>query len=242
MPLIIFLLITFSGTPFSKDPEGPFLVIWNVGQGQWVTAVTQEDCLHFDMGGEFFPLKQIKKKCSKKTNQAFLSHGDWDHISALKKLKNVLPNLCIAEPPKVLSSKNKRKWVQSWPRCTTSLAHQKIHRSLRTESSNSNESSTVFGYRRVLLPGDSPKSQEAFWQNLSWVQRSQVLVLGHHGSQTSTSASLLAHLPQLKFAISSSRWARYRHPSPQVVLLLKKFRVPLLKTEDWGNIWYSIEK
>ena len=28
------------------------LIVWNVGQGQWVTWVQDKVCLHFDAGGE----------------------------------------------------------------------------------------------------------------------------------------------------------------------------------------------
>ena len=241
MPVLIFLLITFSGTPFSKDPQKLTVVIWNVGQGQWVTVIMPEKCIHFDMGGEFYPLNPIKQNCSRKTNHAFLSHSDWDHISALKKVRNILRNLCIEELPKVVTSKKKLTLLQSWPLCKNSLDPD-IDRYSSNQSSNSNESSTVFGFRGFLLPGDSPKSQEYFWKNLSWVQRSKVLVLGHHGSSTSTSDELLLHLPRLRLAISSARWARYRHPSPQVILSLKRSRVSLLKTEDWGNIWIPLEQ
>lgn len=64
----------------------------------------------------------------------------------------------------------------------------------------------------------------------------RVLALGHHGSRTSTSKDLLKELPNLKLAIASARKRRYGHPHRETVEALGKFKVPILSTEDWGNI------
>lgn len=51
---MILLGITFSGIPLAEKSSRRYLVIWNIGQGQWVTAINETICFHFDMGGEFF--------------------------------------------------------------------------------------------------------------------------------------------------------------------------------------------
>ena len=239
----IVLLISFSGTPVRQDSPGKYMVIWNVGQGQWATAVTPDRCLHFDLGGEFFPLKKISQTCGRKKNQAFLSHADWDHLSALKKLKSgrILPKFCIAQMPKVIASKQKNILLNFFPNCAHKLVSPEVQIYQSHSTKSANDASNVFGYDKFLLPGDSTRSQEILWKDLAWASKSKVLVLGHHGSNTSTSPELLAQLQDLKWAISSARWARYHHPSSQVVSLLRKSRVPMLKTEDWGNIWYRLE-
>ena len=64
----------------------------------------------------------------------------------------------------------------------------------------------------------------------------QYLLLGHHGSRTSTSEQLLVGLPHLKLAIASSRHRRFGHPHLETQLRLKSHHVPLITTEDWVNI------
>ncbi|MGE5084974.1 MAG: hypothetical protein ACM3MG_01640, partial [Bacillota bacterium] len=102
---------------------------------------------------------------------------------------------------------------------------------------DTNSNSHVVKFENTLLPGDSPQQEEKFWKNQSWIQNTKILVLGHHGSKTSTSAELIASLPNLQMAIASARWARYKHPHPATVAILQKYHIPLLRTEDWGNIW-----
>lgn len=83
-------------------------IVWNVGQGQWVTIINGHQCLHFDTGGEFFPLKQIDQKCSGLQNYIFLSHGDWDHINGLKYFKRKKGLFCLNNlPEETLSFKKK---------------------------------------------------------------------------------------------------------------------------------------
>jgi metal-dependent hydrolase (beta-lactamase superfamily II) len=59
------------------------LIVWNVGQGQWVTIIYPTQCLHFDVGGETAPFRKVIKSCKEKSNKIFLSHGDWDHLNKL---------------------------------------------------------------------------------------------------------------------------------------------------------------
>ena len=89
-----------------------------------------------------------------------------------------------------------------------------------------------------LLPGDSTKSAEKIWSNdFKNISETKVLVLGHHGSRTSTSAALLNKLPHLQMTIASARKARYGHPNTEVLQRLRIKKTPVLKTEDWGSIW-----
>lgn len=239
MKLFFVLIITFSGSLVTELPTGSYFVVWNVGQGQWATAIDPLHCYHFDMGGEFFPIQKIQKQCGNKENFIFLSHWDWDHIGGLKKLnKNVFAvSPCIAIKPHTKTSKNKETLVKQWPACDEKKWKKIVDVWTSHLSQSSNESSSVFGFQNLLIPGDSPLSQEAHWQSKPWVTRKKVLLLGHHGSNTSTSEDLLTALPQVHMSISSARWARYHHPHSEVEMRLRKAAIALLRTEDWGHIW-----
>ena len=58
----------------------PFWIVWNVGQGQWVSYIDIDKCYHFDAGGEFFDKRKFQKHCKNKYNAFSFSHWDWDHI------------------------------------------------------------------------------------------------------------------------------------------------------------------
>ncbi|MEN0058841.1 MAG: hydrolase [Bdellovibrio sp.] len=259
MRTFIFLVLLFSGSPVAVEDRAFYFVIWNVGQGQWATAILPDHCLHFDMGGEFFPWKKIARACRHKENRIHLSHWDWDHIGALARPSRLFnaESFCLALPPQGKSSRRKEQIVQTYHPCTsdifnmetvtptTDTAANKTKTSLHLWRAPSglketNQRSHVLQFHNILIPGDSPFSQEKIWSQQKWVHTSRVLLLGHHGSQTSTSTFLLDNLPSLKLAISSARWARYHHPHGLIEHRLRQRKIPLLKTEDWGSIWLKL--
>ncbi|MBK9323560.1 MAG: hydrolase [Bdellovibrionaceae bacterium] len=229
-------------TPTPLVVENDFLsrlVVWNVGQGQWVTWATRESCLHFDLGGEYMPAKKIKNLCAYKENKLFLSHWDWDHISFVRKMKFLVSSFCLALRPAGTSSSFKMKIVDEIPTCDSSF-ESISNLWTNSKARNSNDRSHVLVVKnKILIPGDSTLQQEKYWHRNPSVEPISILVLGHHGSRTSTSEELLNATSHLKMAIASARHKRYGHPHVEVVLRLKKNQVPLLKTEDWGNIWIN---
>lgn len=254
--LMIVSLIIFNSPTLNLWTWDQFLV-WNVGQGQWTTLITSQECLHFDMGGEFFPKAALRNHCSQKTNFLFLSHLDKDHIQFIPwGIKN-LPRLCLWKwPTEILHNPEWKKKASPFLKNLTSCQrHQKPRTSKIFEWSSSiskylntkirNELSfvyTVHWTKEVfLIPGDSTKSAEKFWATRIKSLKIKKLILGHHGSNTSTHFYLLNHLPLLRQAIASARKRRYGHPHPLVELRLKKQGAALLKTEDWGSLSFQIK-
>lgn len=238
MKFIIVTFICLCAIPLGSLPSRQGVVIWNVGQGQWLSFVEQDRCYHFDAGGEFFPWKHIKSICGWRQNLLSLSHWDWDHIGALsqRSFHRSLPHTCLWHRPPGASSPRKERLLTRIPDCPEIKValFQWVPQQART----ANDASQVFQYRQVLIPGDSSSTQERIWvQSLLKAPPARVLVLGHHGSKTSTSEHLLQNQSGIKMAVSSARWKRYFHPHPQTQVRLKKFHIPLIRTEDWGHLW-----
>jgi len=212
------------------------LVVWNVGQGQWVTFVSEEVCLHFDVGGEYKPSpRNLRKYCGSKDNRVFFSHWDWDHIGLIRFLSSNVSRTCIAQMPGGEGNDSKVRLLKSFHSCLPKDSNLQMFISRDGKTANAN--SNVFALPSVLIPGDSPTSQEKLWlRSLRWPSRIRTLILGHHGSRTSTGNNLLDHLPNLKVAIASARKPRYGHPHPHVLFRLQQYGIPVLKTEDWGSI------
>lgn len=237
-----FLLILLSPFPAEGPAFRDLFIIWNVGQGQWVTANQRNRCEHFDFGGEIMPMSKIKNQCSGKDNYLYLSHWDYDHWGGLKRLIKSIPNLCHAPWPLLTLGKTLPKIAHPIPLCKSPLEpwYRPEIDFVKQKGIVSNDLSQVFVFQnRILIPGDSTTRMEELWTaNLRKLEkkRIQVLILGHHGSKTSTSEALLQHLPHLKLAIATAREARYGHPHSVVLHRLKNHRVPVLRTEDWGNI------
>jgi competence protein ComEC len=94
----------------------------------------------------------------------------------------------------------------------------------------------------LLAPGDSPRDEEKKWiHHFAGLERVRVLVLGHHGSRTSTSQDLLAKLSGVRVAIASARFRRYGHPHTEVVRELAQRKISLLRTEEWGTIHMRLD-
>jgi competence protein ComEC len=234
--LFVFFLILSFALPLSVEVR-PYLVVWNVGQGQWATVVDEDGCWHFDVGGEFAPWSSIMSMCRARRNFISLSHWDWDHVGLIGRATRFLPNICLLfAPPDVDKevSRRKRNLLRGLENCPPRFAFSYW---VGDRSKTTNASSRVILSRGVLLPGDSPIDQEKKWiRYFRDLDRVRVLILGHHGSRTSTGKDLLRALSGVQLAISSSRFRRYGHPHVKVIDALRARAVPLLRTEDWGSI------
>jgi competence protein ComEC len=235
--MILFCLLLLA--PITITPDTPdYFAVWNVGQGSAASLITTTECIHIDWGGETFPT-DVVNHCRKKQNRLFLTHFDWDHINFVS-LSFKFDHFCVATPlPLKLSAKKRalfkniifcQKTKNPSPQNLPLLAAHSRHRF-------ANESS-IYYLKNILITGDAPKKQEHQLQ-LSFAHRAQILLLGHHGSRTSTSEKLLSQLPNLKLSIANARKKRYGHPHQDVLTRLKKAYVPLLTTEDLGHIFFE---
>ena len=232
--VFLFSLLFFSSSFTTEVFVRKYFIVWNVGQGQWTTWTDSMSCLHFDRGGEFFPQKKARKLCQQKEQRMFVSHWDWDHVGGVGALSKTS---CLEKGPLGRSSKRKEKLIQGFLRCANSSELVQTWTPRLSKISNAN--SHVFKIQNILIPGDSTIAEENRWSQEMSLKNVHILVLGHHGSRTSTSEGLLNQMPQLRHAVSSARWRRYKHPHAEVISRLQRYKVPLLRTEDWGNIWFE---
>ena len=77
---------------------------------------------------------------------------------------------------------------------------------------------------------------EKFLLSLDGNFKSDVLKIGHHGSQTSTSESFLGWVKPNLAVISVGRGNKYGHPRKEVTDRLARFEIPTLRTDEKGTI------
>jgi competence protein ComEC len=267
--IFLVLLLSTSLSKSTSPIERDRLYIWNVGQGSWSTVISPHRCLHFDMGGEFFVRHKALIQCRTKLNILFLSHLDSDHISFIPTGARMLRELCLAKIPttpvstppsrhhsnflnkqkfflrKQKADQKKRKIVEILPLCESRILQNLRVKNIMFQRPSGllktpNDQSEIYTFlNRWLFTGDSSKKAEELWvPNIK--SPIEFLVVGHHGSRTSTSELLIDHLPKMKMAIVSARRKKYRHPHHEVVELFKKNKTPLLLTEKWGHLMFEL--
>jgi len=239
--LLITALIFFHHSRALTPNKIDLVIFWNIGQGQWVTHVTGNLCLHFDAGGSSKAFKKhksaLQKFCSQNENRFLLSHPDLDHYSLISSIQKSVRSSCWYDPlhPTIKTSTD-------MPTCL-STQNIKIDAYYPVTSDNhlsKNESSIIYRHKSFLFPGDSTIKMESIWTQTMSLKSVKYLLLGHHGSQTSTSDHLLKQLPNLQMAIVQSQFSKYGHPHKKVTIRLKIKKIPLLRTEEWGNIGIEI--
>jgi competence protein ComEC len=204
--------------------------------------VAGEKCWHFDFGGERNPISEVKKYCDMRENLLILSHADRDHFSFIKSLRTNLQRICLYGPS-WQKLNLKKVGAVGLPQCPHLLSpgfHFFLPKFKITKDDNIN--SQMIQATEWLLPGDAPQSLEKIWlrttpRNLTRITK---LVLGHHGSKTSTSLELLHHLSGLTQCIASSRTKKYGHPHRDVRQRIQK-HCSLILTEDWNHLHYLLE-
>ncbi|KXZ40105.1 Metal-dependent hydrolase, beta-lactamase superfamily II [Alkalithermobacter thermoalcaliphilus JW-YL-7 = DSM 7308] len=90
--------------------------------------------------------------------------------------------------------------------------------------------------KSFLFTGDAEIENEIDMIKSGENLKSNVLKLGHHGSSSSTSEQfLLSVLPDV--AVVSCKYKnQYSHPHKEVLDLLKKYNIPLYRTDEQGSI------
>ena len=249
MSKLIFLFLLLHPTLCTMRSAQIVALFWNIGQGQWTTVITADTCRHYDFGGEITYWNKnrnlLLKLCKDKQNILHLSHPDLDHYAYYPPMQKTLKNICWFEiDHSSIPAKRQLRKIPLCPERKYADAHSRHHFRMYKPANfrSKNDSSKVYAFKNLLIPGDSPQKHEKIWAaNLTAPEKHTLLQLGHHGSRTSSSDLLFKKLSRIKMAVVQARKKRFNHPHPETIQRLKKYRIPLLTTEDWGNTAVILE-
>ena len=254
--VLIFLNYISWGVLFSLRGAEMEVIFIDVGQGDATLIKTPQGHRILIDGG---PGEVVLEKLSRELffydsiDLVILTHPHYDHISGLIEVlrrynvKNVLYT-GVREDTDVF-----RRWEDEVDDYHLALAGMKVSandfyidvlypfENLDGEYvSNANRTSIIsrFVYNNYsfLFTGDAYISEERELLSRDEDLSSDVLKLGHHGSKTSTSEEfLLAVSPQVAI-ISAGVDNRYGHPHRDVIDLLERFNVSVMRTDRDGDI------
>ena len=94
----------------------------------------------------------------------------------------------------------------------------------------------TYGTTSFLFTGDSPINIEHYLVSKNWIEHTDILKVGHHGSKTSTSDEFIKALSPSYGIISVGSGNRYGHPTQEVLDVMKQNNVNILRTDKDGRV------
>ena len=105
---------------------------------------------------------------------------------------------------------------------------------------SSNESSLCILFQKenydILITGDQSKLGEKVLLQQNDIPQIDVLVVGHHGADSSTAEEFLAHIRPAVAVISVGKDNRYGHPAQQLLQRLEEYDCQIRRTDLEGTI------
>jgi competence protein ComEC len=208
----------------------------NVGQGDATLVISQGKTLLIDTGGALrFDISKdvlipyFKKLRITKLDTVMITHDDFDHNGGLVSLmKSFHVNRVIDQP-------FDRFQVGQW-----TITNYQYFLDVLVED---NERSLIIGIANQtcqwLVMGDATIRTEEYLMQFFPNLRSRFLRIGHHGSLTSTSTSLLDQIQPSEAIISNGGANLYGHPHPQVLERLQERNIRIRRTDQEGTIRYQ---
>lgn len=235
--VFIAILFTFKIVPY-EYLYADSITFLNVGQGDSAIVRHKDKTIMIDTGGLTYKdiatsvsVPYLRSKGIYKLDYVFISHSDYDHSGALTSLKNnfdVKEVIDTSSPFKIsimdLEIENINKWADLY--------------------SDTNDKSQVLRFKvankRVLMMGDASVKIE---KHLIDEYQSQdftfdIVKLGHHGSNTSSSYEFLKFIKPKEAIISVGKNNKYHHPSSSVITSLKTLHIPYYRTDEVGSVSY----
>lgn len=238
---------------------------FDVGQGDCSLIKTKEKNVLIDAGNSTDSekiCKYILDSGVETVDYLFLTHPHSDHIGAASdiidrfEVKNIviplIPQSLEPSDPIYFSLMKKIKeriiplYVTS-PDEKYSLgeAQLTVLGPIRESDSLNNMSLVLrldYGETSFLFTGDCENEEELSLLNNSSQLKCDVLKIGHHGSESSTSELFLSKVKPSVAVISCGLYNSYGHPDEITLKRLSKYNVSCLRTDRNGNIVIGSDK
>ena len=242
----VILLVGSTPTSGIKNHEVRMRV-FDIGQGLAILVQTRDHAMLFDTGpkfgqfstGERVLLPALRRHGVTRLDRIIVSHAAADHAGGLEAILLNLPvdDLLSGESDRLEGSRRCRSG-ETW---FWNEVEFRILWPVGDDRLSSNDSSCVVqiisGGGRILLTGDiEAKAEQALVRAYGTELESSVLVVPHHGSNTSSTQSFLAAVGAKIAVVSAGSHNRYGHPSPEVIDQYERLGIRLLNTAQHGEI------
>ena len=230
------------------------VTVLDVGQGTSVVIRSGDRALLYDTGGgdpeggnmgARVVLPYLRARGVNSLDTVVISHPDLDHSAGIDVIREALPVARYRYGGEPVTSRGGRPCLAGeawrWPGGQT---FQFLSPAAEAPA-RSNDSSCVLqvqvGGFRMLLPGDIEEDREhtlvQYWRDGLYADW---LLVAHHGSQTSSSGTLLKHVLPATAVVSSGYANRFGHPHPTVVRRLEGLGASVLGTSTEGALEFTV--
>ena len=244
LPLLLF-------KPARPEAGVAWVRVLDVGQGLAVLIETKHHTLLFDTGAQAANqvlLPQLQALGYPKLDALVLSHHDNDHDGAAESLLAKVPAQRIYAGQINEYSNLSHVSIQhcgqpfNWQWDSVNFRFLTPTLDASPNEADDNARSCVLHIQTpnaaALLTGDLPAQQETTL--LTEAIRAEVLILGHHGSKTSSSLDFLRAVNPSMAVVSAGYLNRYRHPHPSILQRLTQENIPLWRTDQTGQILFKL--
>lgn len=217
----------------------------DVGQGDSTLVRYKNYNFLIDTGGnvkidlaEECLIPYLEKKKIRKLDMVIITHSDYDHNGALESLKNHFRVECTYTQDDFLLMENNTLDFHG-----LAIRDYNLYGSYG-DSSDNNLNSGVYQFtikkKSFLIMGDAPKEIEYKIIKNHPELRCDVIKIGHHGSNTSSSKEFLSQVSPSLAIISCGENNRYKHPHKETISTLESLNIPYVRTDEVGTYTYRL--
>ncbi len=250
LSIICFLPIFFRH-PVYPEHGDVFVSFLDVGQGLATIIKLKNHILLYDTGpNNKVVLNYLKSLKYKSIDQVIISHTDLDHIGGLedliinsmvKRFATNMPNYKINNLTGDLCKPD-----YSWKLDGVEFEFLQINNNDANKILNKNDNSCVLQMRtrqhNVLFTGDiSQKLEKLLIAKYSNKLKSDVLLIPHHGSRSSSSEQFIKIVDPKYAVVSAGYMNMYGHPRAEVLAKYLSKNIKVLNTIKYGSIEFKFK-